>query len=443
MEQRCRRADLIGRATRAGFPPPLSELVVPCLYTAEMHESRRTLPSDYGSSGRSLGADEINALADVVRSGRLTSTGGSAVRAFESTFGSVFNTPYVYACSSGTAAIHAAIAAIDPEPGDEVITTPLTDMGALAPILFQGAIPVFADVDARTGNITAETIRQRISDRTRAIVVTHLFGNPCDMRDIMHLAEARSIPVVEDCAQSLLARYDGQLTGTIGSIGCFSLQQTKHITTGEGGLAITRDQRFAHRISLFINKGMSYEDASPDHVSLGLNYRMTELQGAVAIAQMRKLPGLVGRRIAAATSLTALISETPGVAPPSITPRSECSYWRYPLGIDPSALPGGPNALRVALAAHGLTVPATLHFRKPAFDCEVFRRKKTFGNSSYPFNLARPEAIAYDPHLFPGVATANQCLLVLGFNEHYTTDVISFVAGALKCAIETITQARI
>src|SRR5213593_1244299 len=192
--------------------------------TALFEATRLTLPSDQDASGRTLGAEEILLVTEAIRSGTLTSTKGPFVKTLERRFADVLGVRHAYACASGTAAVHTAIAAIDPDPGDEIITSPITDMGALTPILYQGAIPVFADVDPDTLNVTAATIESRLNARTRAIVVTHLFGNPCEMSEIMTLARARDIPVIEDCAQAFLARHDGQLVGTLGSIGCFSLQ---------------------------------------------------------------------------------------------------------------------------------------------------------------------------------------------------------------------------
>ena len=167
------------------------------------------LPSDQDASGRTLGDEEIKAVAEAIASGTLTSTKGRFVRAFETEFARALGVKHAYACSSGTAAVHLAVAAINPNPGDEIVTSPITDMGALTPILYQGAIPVFADVDDRTCNVTASTIEARLSERTKAIVVTHLFGNPCEMDAIMELAAARQLPVIEDCAQSHDAVYGG------------------------------------------------------------------------------------------------------------------------------------------------------------------------------------------------------------------------------------------
>ena len=146
-------------------------------------------------------------------------------------FADLLGVENAYACTSGTAAIHTAIAAINPEPGDEIITTPITDMGALTPIIYQGAVPVFSDVDPVTLNVTPETIEARISNRTKAIIVTHLFGSPCDMTGIMQIADAKGIAVIEDCAQSPGALYRNRLVGTIGDVGVFSFTENKNISS--------------------------------------------------------------------------------------------------------------------------------------------------------------------------------------------------------------------
>src|SRR5437868_12604938 len=185
------------------------------------------LPSDQDATGRTLGDEEIALLTTAIRSGTLTSTKGAFVKQLETRWAASQGVQFTHACSHGSAAIHCAVAAIDPEPGDEIVTTPITDMGALTPILYQGAIPVFADVDPATCNVTAESIERVLSDRTRAVIVTHLFGNPCDMTAIMRLCQPRGIPVIADCAQAFSARHAGQLVGTIGDIGAFSLQQGK------------------------------------------------------------------------------------------------------------------------------------------------------------------------------------------------------------------------
>lgn len=390
-----------------------------------------TLPSDQDASGRTLGEDEVALLTEAIRSGTLTSTKGQFVRRLEQEFAALLGSQYAYACASGTSAIHTAVAALNPEPGDEIITTPITDMGALAPILYQGAIPVFADVDPATYNVTAQAIAARLSPRTRAIIVTHLFGNPCGMRDIIALAQAHRLPVIEDCAQAFLARYNGTFVGTLGTIGCFSLQQGKHITTGEGGLVVTNDAALARRMYLFINKAWGYGDAQPDHYFLALNSRMSELQGAVAVAQLPKLAGVVEQRRCLAQILTTLLQGVPGIEAPRVTPGGFHVYWKYCLRVDPRVIPGGAVGLAQRLHPYGIvTVPR--YIQKPAFMCEVFQQQRTFGTSRYPFPLAHPDAVNYTASRFPGTFAALEGVLVLPWNERYTEAHVAYIATAIR-----------
>ena len=398
------------------------------------------LPSDQDASGRSLGAEEMALLAEVIESGTLTSTKGTVGRELERRFAEMVGVRHAFACSSGTSAIHAAIAAIDPEPGDEIVTSPITDMGALTPILYQGAVPVFADVEVDSCNLSARTIAPCLSRRTRAIVVTHLFGQPCDMDGILALAAARGIPVIEDCAQAFLACYDGRPVGGLGTVGCFSLQQGKHITAGEGGLVVTDDDALARRLYLFINKAWGYGDPSPDHYFLALNCRLSELQAAVALAQLAKLPAMVQNRVDAANALSALLAGLAGVAAPAPQPRSAPSYWRYCLRIDPAAVPGGAVALGRRLATRGIA-SAPRYIQKPAFQCEIFQRQRTFGTSRYPFTLARPEAVNYDPSRFAGTFEALERVLVLPWNERYRTEHVEYIAASVRSAVAELRRA--
>jgi perosamine synthetase len=344
---------------------------------------------------------------------------------------------HAYACSSGTAAVHCAIAAIDPEPGDEIVTTPITDMGALTPILYQGAIPVFADVDPATCNVTAKTVAASISNRTKAIVVTHLFGNPCDVNEIVALGKQQGIPVIEDCAQALLAAYKGNFVGTVGQMGCYSLQQDKHITTGEGGLIVTNDDDLARRIYLFINKAWGYGDPRPDHSFLALNYRMSELAGSVACAQLGKLPTAVARRRMLAQMLTERLAGLQSIETPAILPGAQHSYWKYCIRTAEWMSPEAVVEMARLLEERGV-VSAPRYIQKPAFMCRIFQERKTFGSSGYPFTLARPEAVDYRMERYPGAAAALERILVLPWNDRYGEDDVGFIAQAMAEAAETL-----
>lgn len=397
------------------------------------------LPSDQNGTGRDLGDEELAFLRQAIESGTLTATKGEHSKAFEGEFAEMFGVDYAMVCASGSAAVHVAVAAVNPNPGDEIITTSITDMGALTPILYQGAIPVFCDVDAVTGNVTAETIADRISDRTKAIIVTHLFGNPCDMGPIMELAAKHNLPVIEDSAQAFLSAYQGKLVGSMGDIGCFSFQQGKHMTSGEGGIVVTNNEAHAKRMRAFINKAWPYGEPNPDHRFIALNYRITELQSAVLRAQLKKLPGAVEHRIKMADQLTQAIKDVPGIICPPITEGDTHVFWRYALHVDESVIPGGPVA--VAEALKEMDIPAAPRYiNKPAFRCAVIAEQCTFGDSGWPFTLARPEAVDYSEELFPGSFAMLASVLVIPFNEKLTSDHVDFIADGVRRAAEATAQ---
>jgi dTDP-4-amino-4,6-dideoxygalactose transaminase len=395
------------------------------------------LPSDQDISGRTFGAEEIAAVTEVLQSGTLITTKGKYGKLLEQSFAEKMGVKYAYACNSGSAAVHTAIAAFNPNPGDEIITTSITDMGALTPIIFQGAIPVFADVDPKTLNVTAETIEKALSEKTKAIIVTHLFGNPCEMKAIMKLADSRNIPVIEDTAQSFLAMVNGKYVGTIGKIGAFSFQQGKHMTTGEGGIVVTDDDALARRMYLFINKAWGYGDANPDHYFASLNYRMTELQAALAYEQLKKLDYSVAHRQKMARLLDEKIADIDGIESYKPAVNATMTYWKYCLRVDDTKIEDGAVGMAKALKAYDVA-SAPRYVVKPAYKCQVFREQNTFGDSHYPFNLARPEAVDYSDEKFPGTLKGLHDILVLPINEKYTERHIEFLASSIREAVDQV-----
>ena len=240
-----------------------------------------------GRTGRSpYDAAELKGLRTVLRSQNLCSVDGQQVRAFERAFAAAHDVPYAVASTSGTAAIHTALGALDLEPGAEVITAPITDLGTIIPIIQQNAIPVFADIDA-SYNMDPKDVARKVTPRTKAIVAVHLFGNPCDMTALRAIADANGLALIEDCSQAHFAEYRQQLVGTIGDLGCFSFQQSKLMTTGDGGMTITRNREYAERMKLFIDKGWARKGfGARAYLFHAPNYRMTELVGAVGIVQL-------------------------------------------------------------------------------------------------------------------------------------------------------------
>jgi len=385
-----------------------------------------SLPSDRDATGRSLGDEEVEFLRHVIESGRLFAPHGRFVEQLEIEFSRWLSIDHTISCSSGTAAVHAAVASLELDPGDEVITTPITDMGALAPLLYQGVIPVFADVDENTGNLTPASVVDRVSKKTKAVIITHLFGNPADTRGILANVD---VPIIEDCAQAFGASLGGERVGTMGAVSTFSLQQGKHITSGEGGLVSTRDSALAQRIRLFINKAWDYSNPS-DHDTLGLNYRMSELQGAVAAAQVGKLDAGIERRVEMAQRLVEAIESTSGIAPTPVLANARSSYWRFGVLVDRDLIPAGPDGLAGKLT--DLEIPSVPRYiRKPAFQTGLFINKRTFGTSSWPFDLARPEALDYDPARYPGTFSFLGRILVLPWNERLSPSDVDRIADGL------------
>ncbi len=391
------------------------------------------VPNDADASGRSFGEDDIRLLREVLDRGVLISQYGKVTPALEKAFAEWCGMPFCTAVASGTAALHCAIAAVDPKPGDEIISSPITDMGAVMPILCQGAVPVFADVDPVTCNVTAETIAARISPRTRAIIVTHLFGLACDMDPIMALAKKHGILVIEDAAQAFGATDKGRKVGTIGDIGCFSLQQGKHITCGEGGLVVTRDEARARFIKLFHDKGWGFGDAQPDHEFLALNYRMTELQAAVTMAQLPRLDEFVARRRELAARLTARLAPVEGIICPPDSEECAHVYWRYSIRIvEPltgAVLDRMSNALRRIGAR---TAPR--YTQKLAFEYGFLRNRKMFGGSGFPFTYECRRGgieLRYDRAFYPGAVDGLNHLLCIGWNERYDESVVDLIATTI------------
>ena len=392
------------------------------------------LPNDGNASGRNFGERELQYLKEVLDSGTLNATKGTMVKRLQKAFAEQCGVSFCLAMSSGTAALHTAIAALDMEPGDEIISTPITDMGAIAPILYQGAIPVFADVDPESYNVTAETIAPKITKRTRAVIVTHLFGRPCDMGPILELARAHNFLVIEDAAQAFFAEWQGRRVGTMGDIGCFSLQQGKHMTTGEGGLTVTNRPDLERRMRLFVDKAWGYGDEKPDHYFLALNYRMTELQGAVALAQLEKVHSVIENRRVRASELDHLLEGVAHLRYPICAKGDRHVYWKYPLTVDVAAL--GRDVDTIAKRLHGLGVAsAPRYIQKPAFQCQVLKDRVTFGKGGYPFSL-RPDLPPATPEDFPGTMEALSHVLVLPWNENYTQEHVQFIASSIREALK-------
>ena len=385
-------------------------------------------PSFLESAGRTFGPEEEALVLEVMRSGCLTRNGGKMVQQLEKDFANKLGVAHAVACSSGTASVHLTIAALDPEPGDEIILPPITDVGSVAPVLWQNAVPVFADVDPRTMTLDPADVARRITPRTRAIVAVHLAGQPCAMRELQELATRHNLVLIEDCSQAYWAEYDGKLVGTMGAMACFSLQQSKHITCGEGGLMVTSNPDYARRASLFADKAWPRDAktlGSCRFLFLAQNYRMSELQGAVALGQLSKIELSVARRRERAEQLSRLIADILTVRAPHAPEGTKPSYWLYMLHVNhPTAREFGD-----LLVAEG--VPAWVEYMvDPLYLSPIFSEPRTYGSSGYPFSEYGSQE--FRKGLCPNAERALHEVIAILWNENYTADHVDQIAGAIR-----------
>ena len=339
----------------------------------------------YGTQVR-YGREELKELREALEQGTLFYAQGRKVRRLEEEFARMVGAKHAVATSSGTASIHTAMMAVGISPGDEVIVTPITDMGSLVPILFQGAVPVFADLDPHTYNLLPESVEACITPATRAVLAVHLAGNSCDMKALRAICARRNLLLIEDCAQAFGCEYDGRPVGTHSLVGCFSLNEFKHISCGDGGIVVTDDSALASRLRLATDKCYNREPgvAMRNPLFLAANYRMTELQGAVSLAQLGKLDDIVARRRRYADGLNAGLAGTPGITLPKVTPNSSCSWWFYMFRVVPEELGIDADKFCAALSAEG--VPCGAHYiGRPVYEYPVFVDHSAFERGSHPY----------------------------------------------------------
>lgn len=281
----------------------------------------------------SLGRSEARYVADCVKSGWVSSL-GEYIGQFEEAFAHFCETKYGVSVFNGTVALHLALAALGIGPGDEVIVPSLTFIATANAVLYTGATPVFVDVEAETWNMDPAQVERKISRRTKAIIVVHLYGHPADMDPLMSLARKHSLKVIEDAAESHGALYKGRKVGSIGDVGCFSFYGNKIITTGEGGMAVTNNARLAQKMRFLKDHAMS-ATRKYYHPLMGFNYRMTNLQAALGLAQLEKIDRFIARKRKIAQLYNDRLHSIPGLVLQSEAPWAQAVYWMYSLLVTP------------------------------------------------------------------------------------------------------------
>lgn len=276
-----------------------------------------------------IGIEEMEAVKEVLESGMLVQ--GKKVKEFEDKFAEYIGVKHAIAVSNGTVALDVALKALNIGPGDEVITSAFSFVASGNCILFQNAKPVFADIDPKTFNIDASDVAEKITSKTKAIIPIHIFGQPARMDPLKEIANDKGIALVEDAAQAHGAEYKGQKAGSIGTLGCFSFYATKNMMTGEGGIITTNDQKLADMMRLIRSHG---EIKKYTHTVLGYNYRMTNLNGAIGVVQLKKLDKFNQKRIENAKLLSKGINGINGLTAPYVDSNVKHVFHQYVIRLE-------------------------------------------------------------------------------------------------------------
>lgn len=359
-----------------------------------------------------IGDAEKKAVMEVLDCGELSGFvagaiepfwGGKRVRALEESFKKHFGVKHAIAVNSATSGLHCAVSATGIGSGDEVITSPYTMAASATCVLMCGAVPIFADVDPQTFCITPESVEARITKNTKGIVAVNIFGLPADLDGLRKVADKHGLFLIEDNAQAPDAVYKGRKTGTIGDAGIFSFNRHKTMQCGEGGVIITNDDTIALKSALMRNHGevavagMGVEDIVN---TIGVNYRMTEMEAAVAKVQFEKLPQLNAPRIEMANYLTEKLKEINGITPPHVPEGLSHVYYFYVMKYNEKVV-GIPRALFArAVQAEGFTMRAG--YVKLIYNEPVYQKKICFGKDGFPFTAnSRNHEISYGRGLCP------------------------------------------
>ena len=351
--------------------------------------------------------------------------------------------PHVVACSSGTAAVHLGLIACGIGPGDEVITTPNTDSGTVIGIIEEGAVPVFCDPDFHL-QPTAEAIEARISAHTRAVVVVHLAGYPAPMDEIVELCSARGIGIVEDCAQSWGTKLHGRLVGTFGTAGCYSTNDFKHISTGDGGFVALDDESLYRRVSNYSDK--HYDrlfDLTQRQAHHAVNYRMSELQGAVALAQLEKVDRITARHHEIGEALLTGVGDVPGASFVSPVPGGYSTYWWTVIWIDEQKFTESRDRIVELMQAEG--VPASSYgnydlIGKPLFQTRVVRDWLDDERRHYPFTQPDGRAYHYSYDQTPRHARMLRTGIMIGINTFYSDRDVRAIAAGVRKVLDAVAR---
>ncbi len=377
----------------------------------------------------------INALLErrMVEGGAFDRYDGPEVDLYERELADYFGVGFVTCVSAGTAAIHAALGALDLEPGSEVIVSSFTDPGSVMPILFQQCVPVFAEHDFETMLMSPAGVRAAITPYTKAIIATQLHGYVCDMAALRAIADEHGLTIIGDCSQAHGSTVDGSRSVPLGDIGAVSLMSGKHMVAGgQGGMVSTNDEAIYWAAKRFADRGKPFGQAATSNTGLGLNYRMHELEAVMGRVQLQKLEDIKARRKAALAIVHEGIADLRAVRPVRALPGVDINPWSALFLLDLPALRVDNATFSNALAAEG--IPVSHSYRNAInYGLQYWRERKTFGTSSYPWgHEVGGRRIEWQETNHPVVERIAQSLLLLEIHEGWTPREARDTAAAFR-----------
>jgi perosamine synthetase len=375
------------------------------------------------------GAPEVELLTAAMQQQSLFYWRGPQTAALYDAFRAHYPLKHIFPCSSGTASIHLAFAAMKFKPGDEIIVPAITDMGSVLGILHQLLVPVFVDINPRTYHADPASIRAAITAKTRAILAVHLCGNPCDMDAMMQIGQEHDLIVVEDCAQAWGARYDDQIVGLIGDLGCYSFNDYKHLSCGDGGMVGTNHDHIGSHLSKWGDKCYNRVTGIRNPDELAYNYRMSEPLSAICTAQLGKHDGIITQRTRVGMRLAASISNVPGILPPEIRAEDTHTFYNFIFRLDLDALTCSQDEFTAALRAEGMR--ADTYLPDPIYRYDLFQKHNFFADT-WPVRDFGLTTMDYTKVVCPeSERFLNECVH-LPFNEAMTEAYIDKVALAIR-----------
>ena len=398
--------------------------------TLAIHGGTPVRKDPFEGPSHDYGEDDVEAAAEVIRSG-FTS---DKREAFEQAFAARHGVRYGVAVNSGTSAVHTCVAAMNPDPGDEIIVTPWTSGGSIIGLLLQNCVPVFADVDD-TYTLDPADVESKITSRTRAIIAVHLFGNPCTMDPLREIAQRHDLVLIEDCAQAHDAEFQGKRVGTIGDIAAYSFG-IKHLAAGGGGMVLTDDESLWGRAVLFRDAalprpGGPLEGRPYANYFLAPNYKINEMTAAVLLSQLDKLDGYIHSKIRSARTIIDGVSDLGVLTPQRVRPGDRHTYWVLSFTIATDRLDCSAFDFADAVSAEGIPFsgPYIGSGREGPLYRNPFRVKPDlYGNSRFPLDYGRNAAIDYEQVRCPNGETIMgrgiNLLMRPSFNDRDIDDVI-------------------